>query len=29
MTVTLNRYVPAAPEDFNAGRNGTVVEAEW
>jgi type II secretory pathway pseudopilin PulG len=29
ITVTINRYPPAVPEDFNAGRNGTVVEAEW
>ena len=29
LTITLNRFVPAPPEDFNAGRNGTVVEAEW
>jgi hypothetical protein len=29
LTVVLNRYSPAAPTGFNAGRNGTVVEAEW
>ena len=29
LTVTLNRYPPSAPEDFVAGRNGSVVEAEW
>jgi hypothetical protein len=29
MTLNINRYPPAAPEDFFAGRNGSVVEAEW
>lgn len=30
MTVTLNRFPPAAPKNFRAGRNGPgVVEAEW
>jgi len=29
VTVTINRNPPAQPEDFNAGRNGAVVEAEW
>jgi prepilin-type N-terminal cleavage/methylation domain-containing protein len=29
VTVVLNRFLPAAPADFTAGRNGEVVEAEW
>ena len=29
MTININRYPPAAPEDFFAGRNGSVVEIEW
>ena len=29
VTITLNRYAPSAPEDFFAGRNGSVVEVEW
>jgi hypothetical protein len=29
VTLNINRYPPAAPEDFFAGRNGSVVEAEW
>lgn len=29
MTVVLNRFLPAAPEGFRAGRNGDHVEAEW
>lgn len=29
LTIVLNRYSPAAPTGFNAGRNGSVVEAEW
>ena len=28
-TVVGNRYAPLQPTGFNAGRNGTVVEAEW
>ena len=28
-TVIVNRYAPLQPTGFNAGRNGTVVEAEW
>ena len=28
-TVVVNRYAPLQPTNFNAGRNGTVVEAEW
>jgi len=28
-TVVVNRFAPFAPADFNAGRNGSVVEAEW
>jgi prepilin-type N-terminal cleavage/methylation domain-containing protein len=28
-TVVVNRYAPLAPTGFNAGRNGSVVEAEW
>jgi type II secretory pathway pseudopilin PulG len=29
ITLNINRYPPGAPEDFFAGRNGAVVEAEW
>ena len=29
VTITINRYPPSAPEDFFAGRNGSVVEVEW
>jgi Tfp pilus assembly protein PilV len=29
MTVTLNRFSPLAPTGLNAGRNGSVVDAEW
>ena len=29
ITITINRYPPVAPEDFFAGRNGSVVEVEW
>jgi type II secretory pathway pseudopilin PulG len=29
VTINLNRYPPSAPEDFFAGRNGSVVELEW
>jgi hypothetical protein len=29
LTITVNRYPPSAPEDFFAGRNGSVVEVEW
>lgn len=29
VTVVVNRFLPAAPENFLAGRNRTVVEAEW
>ncbi|MGH2838426.1 MAG: hypothetical protein ACRDJY_08780 [Thermoleophilaceae bacterium] len=29
LTITINRYPPSAPEDFFAGRNGSVVEIEW
>lgn len=29
VTVVLNRFLPPAPADFAAGRNGDVVEAEW
>jgi Tfp pilus assembly protein PilV len=29
LTIVLNRYIPAEPTGFNAGRNGGVVEAEW
>jgi len=29
LTVTLNRFLPAAPTGLAAGRNGAVVELEW
>ena len=29
MTIVLNRFLPVAPEDFVAGRNGSAVEAQW
>jgi prepilin-type N-terminal cleavage/methylation domain-containing protein len=29
VTLVLNRFIPAAPANFVAGRNGTVVEAQW
>lgn len=29
LTIALNRFPPTAPTGFNAGRNGSVVEAEW
>lgn len=29
MTVTLNRYLPTAPDGFAAGRNNTIVDFEW
>lgn len=29
LTVTLNRFLPMAPSGLAAGRNGSVVEAEW
>ena len=29
LTVTLNRFLPAAPAGLAAGRNGAVVELEW
>jgi Tfp pilus assembly protein PilV len=29
LTVALNRFLPAAPGGFAAGRNGAVVELEW
>lgn len=29
LDIVLNRYTPSAPTGFNAGRNGSVVEAEW
>jgi len=28
-TVVLNRFAPQTPTGFNAGRNGSVVEAQW
>ncbi|MDQ4040273.1 MAG: prepilin-type N-terminal cleavage/methylation domain-containing protein [Actinomycetota bacterium] len=28
-TITLNRYEPAAPRGFAAGRNGAIVDMEW
>jgi type II secretory pathway pseudopilin PulG len=29
LTIVLNRFLPAAPQNFTAGRNGAVVEARW
>jgi prepilin-type N-terminal cleavage/methylation domain-containing protein len=29
VTVVVNRFLPAAPENFVAGRNDSLVEAEW
>jgi type II secretory pathway pseudopilin PulG len=29
LTIVVNRFVPAAPPGWNAGRNGAVVEVEW
>jgi hypothetical protein len=29
LTVTLNRFLPLAPEGFAAGRNGGIVDIEW